>query len=295
MTRTASAVFLAASGIFFAQSALAQGTPPAPAAAPAPAPLAPTPLAPAATTGTAAPAPAPAPGEPPAPGAAPTPPPGAPAAAPGGAAAPPSPPPPNPGQTVATSAPYDGPPLLFTQGPGKPKLGAYGGLGVAYTHMLHRDGVVVDLSGAILVDHRLSLGLAGYFFSRTPSGPDYFLTEREYRASYVGAFVRYHLYGDFPLYASVGAFVGGGMLWLGEDFNHDHDHSDNDEWNSDASEVRGNFVFQPDFSLHVNAARWLRFTMTGGYRVATAVNDFGFDSQAMSGVVVGGKVELGWF
>jgi hypothetical protein len=210
----------------------------------------------------------------------------APAAAPGQPA-------PNPGATVSTSTPYDGPPLLFTTGPGKPKLGAYGGIGVAYTHMLHRDGAVIDLSGAILVDHRVSLGIAGYFFSRTPSGPNYFLTPREYRASYVGAFVRYHVYGDFPVYASVGALVGGGMLWLGEDFDHDHNHDD--EWNSEASELRGNFVFQPDFSLHANATRWLRFTLTGGYRVATAVNDFGYDSEAMSGVVAGGKVEMGWF
>jgi hypothetical protein len=190
---------------------------------------------------------------------------------------------------------YDGPPLLFTSGPGKPKLGAYGGLGVAYTHMLHRDGVVVDLSGAILIDHTVSLGIAGYFFSRTPSGPDYFLTEREYRASYVGAFVRYHIYGDFPVYASLGALVGGGMLWLGEElYDHDDYHHD-DDYNSNASQLRGNFVFQPDISIHTNATRWLRFTLTGGYRVATAVNDFGYDSQAMSGVVAGGKIEMGWF
>lgn len=293
MTKRMTAVFATASGLLFAPTALAQSTkaapPAAPAAASAPAPAAPAP-APAPVPATAPPASASAaPTEPAA--VAPPPPPGA-TPAPGPAPAAPSQPAPNPGATVSTSAPYDGPPLLFTPGPGKPKLGAYGGLGVAYTHMLHRDGVVVDLSGAILVDHRLSLGLAGYFFSRSPSGPNYLLTPREYRASYVGAFVRYHLYGNFPLYASVGALVGGGFLWLGEELDH-HDHSD--DYNGEASELRGNFVFQPDFSLHVNATRWLRFTMTGGYRVATAVSDFGYDSQAMSGVVAGGKVEMGWF
>jgi len=50
-------------------------------------------------------------------------------------------------------------------------MGGYGGLTVAYSRMLHRDGVLIGGEGALLVEHRLSLGGGGYGFSRTSAGP----------------------------------------------------------------------------------------------------------------------------
>jgi len=92
--------------------------------------------------------------------------------------------------------------------------------------------------------------------------------------------------------------LAGGTLALVEDFDrepyHDDDHH-HDSWDSHSSEFRGYFIAQPDISLHVNATRWLRFTATGGYRFATAAHDFGYDATSMSGAVVGGKIEFGWF
>ena len=293
--RTPSVALLGAPALLWAQVTVAQ-----PAAAPVPAPQAAAPPAPAAP-GPVAPAPAAAPAPTPAPAAPP------PAATPALAteatapAVPATAPAPAtvqvaPAPTPPPAAPYDGPPLLFNSGKGKPKLGAHGGIGVAYTHMLHRDGAVVDISGAILVDHRLSLGLAGTIFTRSPNGPSFGFTPREYQTLYGGFLIRYAFFGNFPLYASVGALLGGGTLALVEDFDreYDHDHHD-DSWDSDGSQFRGYFVAQPDISLHINATRWFRFTATGGYRFATAAHDFGYDSTAMSGAVVGGKLEFGWF
>jgi hypothetical protein len=54
-------------------------------------------------------------------------------------------------------------------------------------------------------------------------------------------------------------------------------------------------VVQPDITLHVNATRWLRFGVTGGYRFATAVDRWHYSAQDMSGAVVGANIELGWF
>ena len=191
--------------------------------------------------------------------------------------------------------PYDGPPLLLGSGK-KHVVGAYGGLGVAYTHMLHRDGVVTDLEVAVLAEHRLSLGLAGYAFSRTPSGPHALDgTPQEYAAGYGGFLLRYAAFADFPVYASVGMLVGGGVVNLhAADFSSSDHHSEDCCYDS-YNENEGFFVFQPDISLHANATRWLRFSATGGYRFATAAKRFGYDGAALGGVVVGGSVELGWF
>ncbi len=193
---------------------------------------------------------------------------------------------------------YDGPPLLF--GLGKPKLGAYASLGVAYTHLLHRDGVVTDLEAAVLIDHRLSLGLAGFVFSRTPRGPAaYDGTPREFATAYGGLRVRYAAFApNFPLYASAGLLVGGGMLTLQDrpgSYRYGNCDGAWDDCDDGDRRYAGYFVVQPDLAVHANATRWLRFSVTGGYRVASGASDLGYGAAALSGVVAGGSIDIGWF
>lgn len=227
----------------------------------------------------------------------------APGAPPPAAEAPPPSPAPAPPPSATPAEPpasdYDGPPLLFDRK--KHHLGAYGGLGVAYTRMLHRDGVVANLEASALVDHRASLGVAAYAFSRTPRGPARLDgTRREYAAAYGGLVARYAVYTNFPVYASFGVLIGGGGLGLYDEPDEDWD-DDGDDWRDDDDDewhegrVEAFFVAQPDITLHVNATRWLRFGVTGGYRFATAVSEFGYDATAMSGAVVGGNIQFGWF
>jgi hypothetical protein len=240
----------------------APAAPAAPAAAPSPAPAAPPPGAPAAAAPTIAVAPA----------------------APATAATPPAP-----------RDEYDGPPLLL--GRKKQHVGGYGGPIVAYSRMLDRDGVLVGAEGALLLDHRLSLGFAGYGFSRTPSGPPRANgMPREYATGYGGFLVRYAAFADFPVYGSLGLLIGGGGVTLAPDHDYDDDDWD-DDWdddNWDDEDFRGYFVVQPDISLYTNATRWLRFGFTAGYRFATEVDEYGFDASALSGVVLGGTVQAGW-
>jgi hypothetical protein len=182
----------------------------------------------------------------------------------------------------------------------KPKLGAYASLGVAYTHMLHRDGVVTDVEADMLIDHRLSLGLAGYIFSRTPRGPAaYDGVPREFATAYGGLRVRYAVFADnFPLYASAGVLVGGGMLSLQDregSYRRNGCASAWDDCTYNDSRYAGYFVVQPDLALHANATRWLRFSLTGGYRMASGASDLGYGAKALSGVVAGGSVDIGWF
>jgi hypothetical protein len=267
---------------------VASGQPgPAPGGAAAEAPAVPSATAPASPSAPAAP-PTVAPAEP-----------GAPPASPAAPLAPPAVAPTQPVAPAAAAAPasppakaddYDGPPLLVGNSAKKPRLGGYGGPTVAYSRMLHRDGVLIGGEGALLIDHRLSLGGAGYAFTRTPSGPPTVDgIEREYFAGYGGFLVRYAVYSDIPVYVSFGLLIGGGALTLAPRYHDDVEHDEADV------EVRGFFVTQPDISLHVNATRWLRFGVTGGYRFATAVDDFGYGGDAVGGAIIGGNVQGGWF
>jgi len=200
------------------------------------------------------------------------------------------------GPAPISQPPYDGPPLLLPKS--KTTVGVYAGIGTAYTRMLHRDGAVVSLEAALLLEHHLSIGLAGYVFSRTPSGPVGPEGEpRQFGATYGGLTLRYAWYArDFPIYASFGVLLGGGALGLVDeqtDYDHydDYDHH-HDHWGDGSYEAF--FVAQPELFVHANVTRWMRFGVGGGYRFATAVSRWDYDAKHMGGAVAGANLQFGW-
>jgi hypothetical protein len=93
----------------------------------------------------------------------------------------------------------DGPPLAFGK---KLDVSGYGGIDVAYTRMFGRDGALMGAQGALLLDHRLSLGVAGYGWSNPQRGPaDGFGNEQRFETGYGGVTVRYALFTpSLPVY-----------------------------------------------------------------------------------------------
>lgn len=195
---------------------------------------------------------------------------------------------------------YQGPPMLLGKGK-RIKVGGYAGVGGAYTRFMGRDSGLVSLEGALLLDHRLSLGLAGYGFTRTPSGPDSVRGEaREMGAGYGGLALRYSVFGNLPVYGTFGVVLGGGAVNLHRDYGWDDEEDWDDGFNHDEEAWdRGAFdtflVVQPEVALQANLTRWLRLGTTFGYRFAGGVGRFGLDDSDLNGVVAGGNIQLGWF
>jgi hypothetical protein len=194
---------------------------------------------------------------------------------------------------------YDGPPLLLGKGK-KVRVGGYFGVGGAYTRLMDRDSGLVSLEAAFLLDHRLSLGFAGYGFTRTPRGPAAADgTAQEFGAGYGGLAVRYSIFGASPVYATFGLVLGAGAINLHRDdkYNDESDwgdwRNDDDEW--DAGRLDPFLFAQPEVALNVNATRWLRFGVTGGYRFTNGVGRFGLSNSDLNGAVVGGNIQFGWF
>lgn len=185
---------------------------------------------------------------------------------------------------------YDEPPTLA--GPRGMQLGGYGSIGAAYTHMLGRDGALMSLEGALLVGHRLSLGLAGYGFSQTPAGPPApDGTPRNFGVGYGGFVARYSVLSNFPVYGTLGFLIGGGALALGDDIGRDP-HGDG---HLHRVSLDGFFVFQPEIAIQTNVTRWFRVSVTGGYRLTSNVDRFGLQSSDLNGFLVGGNLQFGWF
>jgi len=191
---------------------------------------------------------------------------------------------PPPGQAVGD----DGPPLLFGD---DFDVGGYGGLDVMYSRMFGQDGAIVGLSGALLLDHRLSLGVAAYGWTNSqPAPPDALGNAQSFETGYAGVTLRYALYlPNSPVYLSVGTLLGGGAIALV-----DRDHDDYDDFEDDGREDVF-AVVQPDVTLHANLTRWMRLGVTAGYRFTSSVDDYGYDEGDVNGVVIGGQLQFGAF
>jgi hypothetical protein len=212
----------------------------------------------------------------------------------------------SPAASVTTTPPgpprdsYEGPPLLLKKGE-KHRLGGYGGFGGGYTRLIGRDSGLVSLEGAMLFDHRLSIGLAGYGFTRLPRGPAATDgTAQQFSAGYGGLAVRYSVFGNLPVYGTFGLVLGGGAVNL----HPKYDWADDSNWNDDFDDRNhddraghfDSFLFaQPEIALNANATRWLRLGATLGYRFTGGIGRFGLSESDLNGIVAGGNIQLGWF
>jgi hypothetical protein len=195
---------------------------------------------------------------------------------------------------------YEGPPVLLGGGK-KVKVGGYGGIGAGYTRFMGEDSGLVSFEGALLFDHRLSLGVAGYGFTRTPAGP--LATDggaQQFGAAYGGFALRYSVFGGLPVYGTFGVVMGAGAVNLRRADGFSYEASwdsrygeDNRDWESGRFDP---FLFvQPELALNANVTRWLRLGATVGYRFTGGVGRFGLSESDLNGVVAGGNLQLGWF
>lgn len=196
---------------------------------------------------------------------------------------------------------YDGPPLLLGAGR-KIKVGGYASMGGAYTRMIGLDSGLVSLEAALLLDHRLSLGVAGYGFTRTPRGPAALDGSRQqFGAGYGGLSLRYSVFAPgVPVYGTFGLVLGAGAVNLHRDDGWDDESSWDDGFNRDDREWDAGrfdpFLFvQPELALNANATRWLRLGATVGYRFTGGVSRFGLGESDLNGIVAGANIAVGWF
>ena len=182
-----------------------------------------------------------------------------------------------------------GPPTLL--GGKKIVLGGYGGIAVHASSMKGRGVVYVGGEGALLLDHRFAVGLAGYGLVSNVAGPDNaYLYPQRLAFGYGGVILRYNFVQRQPYYFSAGILVGGGGVAYAPDYEHDHIQGDRIE-HADAV-----FVTEPGISGHLNITRFMRVGVDVSYRVVSGVDDVPWiTDKDLAGFAYGGNVQLGWF
>jgi len=179
----------------------------------------------------------------------------------------------------------DEPPTLFSGR--SAKVGGYGALAVHYARINGDDGVLTGIEGALLLDHRLAIGFAGYGWGNQQRiSSSRFIDQRYLHFGYGGLLVRYHFYiPNSPVYFSAATLVGGGAVGLTNTWNGDLYRENTDAF----------FVFEPQLGVHVNFTRWMRMGVDAGYRVTSGISKFGFSESDFNGISLGGNLGFGWF
>jgi len=167
-------------------------------------------------------------------------------------------------------------------------VGGYGGLSVMYSSIAGNDGVLVGGEGAVLVEHRLALGGAGYGWTRETRGlADVDGTPRDLEVGYGGFMLRYSILTGSLVYGSLGAVIGGGAVML-------HADTDDADLEDDAGDATDEFfVFEPQLSVQINLMRWMRLGLQGGYRITSGVGRLGYTESDINGFTLGGTLQFG--
>lgn len=148
-----------------------------------------------------------------------------------------------------------------------------------FTSLDGRKAYVAGLRGAVMLNHRLGLGLAGNFVGtdRTSFARD----EVRDVGAYGGLYVQYVLDASELLHAYADTTIGAGSFCRRSA--------------GDACDERDFAVIEPTLNLEVNVARNVRLAVGVGYRFAIAEDGPGLSSGDLSGTVARTSLSIGVF
>jgi hypothetical protein len=183
-----------------------------------------------------------------------------------------------------------GPPTLLGQD-GPIAYGGYGGVDVRWSRIASQDALLVGGEGALLLNHRLAIGAAGYGLSNLIRGPRSSSGNPSYIGlGYGGLVVRHNFVNERPVYLSVGTLVGAGGVGFFEQVGEYEFEFDENQFDADPF-----FVVEPSLDLHANLTRWMRVGASVGYRFTEGIDAEGFTDADFRGPSAGGHVQFGWF
>ncbi len=185
---------------------------------------------------------------------------------------------------------YSGPPTLLGNG-GPIEYGGYGGVDVRWSRIAGNDALLVGGEGALLLDHRLAIGIGGFGLANLIPSPRSSNGNRSYLGlGYGGLVMRHNFVNERLVYLSVGTLVGAGGVGFFEvvddyEYKYDEDEFDEDPF----------FIVEPSLGLHLNVTEWMRVGASISYRFTKGIDCEGLTDHDFRGPTAGGHVQFGWF
>lgn len=179
--------------------------------------------------------------------------------------------------------------------------GGWGGPTAAYTRIMDHDAMLVGLRGGWLIDHRLTLGLAGYgLVTDLPNaaydahllGEGQLLRKvSQFRTGYGGLLIEPILAHRSAIHISLPILIGAGGCAY-ETYTGPHHDVDPGTWADDAQAY---FVIEPGVDLEVNLVRMVRLGIGASYRYTSDITLPATPTDAMRGFNAVFAIKVGKF
>jgi hypothetical protein len=166
---------------------------------------------------------------------------------------------------------------------GDNSVGFYGGFSLGYTQIDGKSALISGGRGAVILNHSLALGFAGYGFvngledfdSYNYDAPEYSLA-----GGYGGLLIEPIAGGLKPVHFSFPVVIGIGGVALVENYGWDY-------WDyhyPESTEHDIFFVFEPGVELEFNVARFFRTAAAVTYRFTSDVELSGMNQDVLKGL-----------
>lgn len=166
---------------------------------------------------------------------------------------------------------------IFGGNNGKISNGGWGGLTFGYTKINGLDTYLMGARGGWLINHRLTIGLAGNGFisDKQYDIPIYEYGELVYEGvnlagGYGGLFLEAVILPFSPVHITIPIIIGaGGVAYTRSWMDSDYYNNYYDDYTIDSDAF---FVFEPGLEIELNLIKFMRLGIGGSYRYTSQIN-----------------------
>ena len=181
---------------------------------------------------------------------------------------------------------------LFGDKDGHVHHGGWGGLSFGFTKINELNTYLMGARGGWLIDHHLTIGLAGYGFitDRTFYIPELNL-DASLAGGYGGLFLEANIAPFYPVHVTIPLIIGAGGIayadqkWWEGDYDQPASSIDSDAY----------FVLEPGLELEVNLIQFMRLAVGGSYRYTSQVSMINSSGSMLHGWNGYFTLKFGWF
>ncbi len=159
--------------------------------------------------------------------------------------------------------------------------GGWGGLTFGYTQIQGNDTYLMGARGGWLIDHHLTIGMAGQGFISDKEYMDILPNKSVNLAGgYGGLFLEAIIAPNYPVHVTIPVIIGAGGVAYVENRPWDEHNNYNTDYSIDHDAF---FVFEPGLEIEVNLMKFMRFAVGGSYRYTSQVSMINSSSTMLRG------------
>jgi len=160
--------------------------------------------------------------------------------------------------------------------------GGYGAITFGYTQVSGQDAFIAGIKGGWLINHGVTLGLAGYGFINDISPGDAVGDIRTYLAGgYGGLLIEPIVFPKYPVHVTFPIIIGAGGISYFEDYWNNSDGSHPPGYYDGYIDSDAFFVFEPGMEIELNIVSFFRIAIGGSYRYTSDISLIGHDSDML--------------